>query len=303
MATALRVLIVEDSEDDALLLVRALKRGGLDRAWRRVDDARELAASLDTAEWDCVLSDYTLPTLDAPTALSILKGRGLDVPFLIVSRNVGEDVAVAAMKAGAHDYIMKGNLARLVPAIEREIRDAHERETRRRADGHHRAEARRGAAPPRRLSRRADRAAEPGPLPRPPRACARAEPPARRQIRGPLRGPRPLQDGQRRARARRGRLAARRRLPAAARVRPSGGHARPLRGRRVHDPPRRGRGRGGRRADGRGHPGRAVAPVRPAGGPRSLYDRKPRHPALRLALPDGRRASYERLKPPITRAA
>ncbi|HKC24583.1 MAG TPA: EAL domain-containing protein [Thermoanaerobaculia bacterium] len=134
MATALRVLIVEDSEDDALLLVRALKRGGLDPAWRRVDDARELAAALDTAEWDCVLSDYTLPTLDAPTALSILKGRGLDVPFLIVSRNVGEDVAVAAMKAGAHDYIMKGNLARLVPAIEREIRDAHERETRRRAE-------------------------------------------------------------------------------------------------------------------------------------------------------------------------
>jgi diguanylate cyclase (GGDEF)-like protein/PAS domain S-box-containing protein len=134
MATALHVLIVEDSEDDALLLVRALRRGGLDPAWQRVENARELAAALDSAAWDCVLSDYTLPTLDAPTALSILKARGLDVPFLIVSRNVGEDVAVAAMKAGANDYIMKGNLARLVPAIEREMRDAHERETRRRAE-------------------------------------------------------------------------------------------------------------------------------------------------------------------------
>lgn len=134
MTTPLRVLIVEDLEDDALLLVRELRKGGYDVAFSRVDTAGAMEAELLGKTWDAVVSDYSLPSFDAPSALRVVRASGLDLPFLIVSRNIGEDLAVAAMKAGAHDYIMKTNLARLVPAMERELREAAGREKRRQAE-------------------------------------------------------------------------------------------------------------------------------------------------------------------------
>jgi signal transduction histidine kinase len=126
----LRVLIVEDAEDDALLLVRELRRGGYAVVFERVETEEQMTAALDRQPWDLVLADYALPRFSGPRALALVKGRGLDLPFIIVSGTIGEETAVAAMKAGAHDYLMKGHLARLVPAIQREVGDAEERRQR-----------------------------------------------------------------------------------------------------------------------------------------------------------------------------
>ena len=130
----LSVLIVEDSEDDALLLLRELKRGGYEPTSERVDTPDAMKAVLDTGTWDIVISDYNMPHFTAPAALKLLQNTGLDLPFIVVSGNISEETAVAAMKSGAHDYIMKGNLARLTPAVERELREAEERRARRRAE-------------------------------------------------------------------------------------------------------------------------------------------------------------------------
>jgi two-component system, cell cycle sensor histidine kinase and response regulator CckA len=127
----LRVLIVEDFEDDMLLILRELRRGDYTVEHRRVQTATEMQAALDGMSWDVVLADYTLPTFSAPEALRLLQQQEQDLPFIIVSGTIGEETAVAAMKAGAHDYITKGNLTRLVPAIERELREAAERQKRR----------------------------------------------------------------------------------------------------------------------------------------------------------------------------
>ena len=134
MSRPLRVLIVEDSADDAALLVRELRRGGYDLTCERVDTAGALQAALVKQPWDIVISDYSMPHFDAPAALRLLQESGLDVPFIIVSGAIGEDTAVAAMKAGAHDYLMKGSLARLNPAIERELREAEGRRERKRVE-------------------------------------------------------------------------------------------------------------------------------------------------------------------------
>jgi signal transduction histidine kinase len=134
MAEPLRVLLVEDSEDDATLVVRELKRGGYEPVVERVETADAMRDAMEREPWDLVIADYSLPSFSAPAALALLKQRGLHVPFIIVSGAIGEDTAVAAMKAGAHDYLMKGNLARLVPAIQRELRDADERRRRERAE-------------------------------------------------------------------------------------------------------------------------------------------------------------------------
>src|SRR5918995_6607316 len=121
MEVKLRVLIVEDSEDDALLLVRTLRRGGYDTTWERVDTAADMEAPLDGRDWDLVISDHYMPAFSSSAALGLLRSKGfVDLPFIIVSGQIGEDAAVAAMKAGAHDYLMKDNLARLNSAIERE---------------------------------------------------------------------------------------------------------------------------------------------------------------------------------------
>ena len=120
----LRVLLVEDCEEDALLLMRELRRTGYKLFLERVETAAAMQQQLMEREWDMVISDYSLPKFSAPEALKLLQETGLDLPFIIVSGYIGEDAAVAAMKAGAHDYVMKDNLARLIPAVERELREA-----------------------------------------------------------------------------------------------------------------------------------------------------------------------------------
>ncbi len=127
MNTLLRVLIVEDSEDDALLIARELRRGGLELEFQRVDTAATLQATLDTAIWDIVITDHNLPGFGSEAAILQVRQAGYDLPIIIVSGSIGEEVAVAAMKSGAHDYIMKNNLSRLVPAVERELREAKNR--------------------------------------------------------------------------------------------------------------------------------------------------------------------------------
>jgi diguanylate cyclase (GGDEF)-like protein len=127
MSTALRVLIVEDSEDDALLIARELRKGGLAPEYRRVDTRAALQDALDDAAWDIVITDHNLPGFGSAAAIMQVRQAGYDLPIIIVSGSIGEDVAVAAMKSGAHDYIMKGNLSRLVPAVERELREAANR--------------------------------------------------------------------------------------------------------------------------------------------------------------------------------
>src|SRR5262245_38205451 len=126
----LRVLLVEDSEPDALLISRALFRGGFALEFRRVDTREGLMQALKEGEWDIVLADHSMPQFSAPEALEMVKERGLDIPFIIVSGHIEEETAVAAMQAGAHDYIMKDRLARLLPAVERELREAEVRRAR-----------------------------------------------------------------------------------------------------------------------------------------------------------------------------
>jgi CheY-like chemotaxis protein len=126
----LRVLIVEDSEEDADLLVLELRRGGYEPDFRRVDTPAAMEAALSEREWDVVLSDYSMPSFSVPEALEMVQHRGLDVPFVIVSATIGEEAAVTAMKAGAHDYVLKHNLGRLVPAVRRELRESELRRER-----------------------------------------------------------------------------------------------------------------------------------------------------------------------------
>ncbi len=134
MDRALRVLLVEDSPDDAMLLEVGLRRGGLNCSIARVETLDDLRAELATGNWDVVISDFHLPGFDAGHALAELQASGKDLPFIIVSGVIEADHAVTLLKQGAHDFINKGALARLVPAIERELREAVERASRRRAE-------------------------------------------------------------------------------------------------------------------------------------------------------------------------
>ena len=127
MPTPLRLLIIEDSEDDALLLERELTKNGYDLDSRRVDTPEAMKNALAAKTWDLVISDFVMPHFSGMDALRILQKSRRDIPFIIVSGKVGEESAVEAMRAGANDYIIKGNLARLTPAIEREIRDVKNR--------------------------------------------------------------------------------------------------------------------------------------------------------------------------------
>jgi PAS domain S-box-containing protein len=120
----LRVLIIEDSSTDVKLLVRELRRSIGSIEFECVEDAQSMRAALQRGKWDVVTSDWSMPRFSAPLALSIIHELGLDIPFIIVSGTIGEDAAVDAMRAGARDYVIKGNLGRLVPAIERELREA-----------------------------------------------------------------------------------------------------------------------------------------------------------------------------------
>jgi signal transduction histidine kinase len=130
MEHPLRVLLVEDSEEDALLLVRELRRGGYELIIERVQTADDMRAALERQSWDIVVADYVMPSFSAPAALSLLKESQLDLPFIIVSGTIGEETAVEAMRSGAKDFMIKGKLARLLPAIEREVREAERRRAR-----------------------------------------------------------------------------------------------------------------------------------------------------------------------------
>jgi signal transduction histidine kinase len=123
----LRALIIEDDPNDADLLIRELRRAGYELVTRRVQTAGDLTAALTEAEWDIVLSDYSMPSFGGPEAFALLRKMNLDLPFIIVSGTVGEDAAVESMRMGVHDFILKGRLHRLVGAIERELRDAQGR--------------------------------------------------------------------------------------------------------------------------------------------------------------------------------
>jgi class 3 adenylate cyclase len=127
----LRVLLVEDSEDDAELIVLALRASGYEPQFLRVESARSMAAAFADREWDVVICDYNLPGFSGTAALRLLQESQLDLPFLLVSGTVPEDTAVAAMQSGARDYVMKDNLARLAPAVQRELQEAEERRVRR----------------------------------------------------------------------------------------------------------------------------------------------------------------------------
>ena len=130
----LRALVVEDSSTDAQLLVHELRRSIGSVHFERVEEADEMRAALHREPWDIVISDWSMPNFSALDALAVVAEFAIDLPFIIVSGTIGEEVAVSAMRAGAHDYIIKGNLVRLVPAIERELRDARVRAARRFAE-------------------------------------------------------------------------------------------------------------------------------------------------------------------------
>jgi PAS domain S-box-containing protein len=133
MTRSLRVLVVEDSENDARLIVREIERGGYEVEFERVETRAAMQDHLASRAWDVIVSDYSMPQFSASAALETLKASGLDIPFIIVSGTITEETAIAALKSGAHDFLVKGNLARLVPAIERELRDAEIRRSHREA--------------------------------------------------------------------------------------------------------------------------------------------------------------------------
>jgi anti-anti-sigma factor len=121
--TPLRVLIVDDSEDDARFIVRALKRGGYAPEYERVDTAEAMKSALDRGAWDVILSDFDMPDFDMPSALALRNERRPEAPFIIISGRIGEDAIVTAMKSGAQEYVLKSDLGRLIPALERSLRE------------------------------------------------------------------------------------------------------------------------------------------------------------------------------------
>ncbi len=134
----LRVLVIEDSEFDARVITSLLRGGGFEVTQRRVETAETMRAALAEQPWDIVFSDHQMPSFDAGQALQVLQESGLDLPFIIVSGGIGEETAVALMKAGAHDFLMKGQLGRLLPAVQRELREAQNRVARRASEQRYR---------------------------------------------------------------------------------------------------------------------------------------------------------------------
>ena len=124
MTTALRVLFIEDNEDDLFLTLRELRKGGYDVNWTRVDTRTGMESALHDGAWDLVICDHVMPDFSSARALDVMRERGLDVPFIVVSGVAPEELVTEAMRAGAHDFISKGSLVRLVPAIERELKES-----------------------------------------------------------------------------------------------------------------------------------------------------------------------------------
>jgi signal transduction histidine kinase len=122
--------MVEDSEDDAALLAREIRRGGYEVTLRRVDSRAGMSEAIEREKWDLVISDYSMPHFSGTDALKLLRAKNSEVPFIFVSGTIGEEIAVAALKLGAQDYVMKNNLKRLVPSIQRELREVEQRRER-----------------------------------------------------------------------------------------------------------------------------------------------------------------------------
>jgi len=134
MSKSLRVLIVENSEDDTQLILHELKGGGYEPNFERVDTREEMIEALNKQAWDIILCDYVMPNFSGLEAVKLLQGKELDIPFIVISGKIGEDIVAVTMKAGAHDYIGKGNLMGLAPAIDRELKEAETRKERKRAE-------------------------------------------------------------------------------------------------------------------------------------------------------------------------
>lgn len=120
----LRILIVEDSEEDTLLLLHELEKGGYEIKWKRVDNSQDMGKALDDKEWDVVISDYKMPHFSGPKSLKLFKSKSIDIPFIIISGEISDRKAVELLKNGAQDFIRKDNMARLLPAVERELSEA-----------------------------------------------------------------------------------------------------------------------------------------------------------------------------------
>jgi PAS domain S-box-containing protein len=127
METPLRLLLIEDSESDAALLIRHLEKGGYAVISERIETAEQLESALQEQSWDIIISDYQLPGFDASAALALFTAKGTDIPFIVVSGTIGEETAVSIMKAGAQDYLMKNNLAKLPSVVKRELAEARHR--------------------------------------------------------------------------------------------------------------------------------------------------------------------------------
>jgi len=134
LSTPVCVLVVEDSEDDTSLLLRELCRGGYELTFERVDTPAGMSAALDNKEWDLVICDYSMPHFSGMDALSLLRAKGSEAPFIFLSGTIGEETAIAALKQGAQDYVMKDNLKRLLPAIQRELHEAEQQRERKRLE-------------------------------------------------------------------------------------------------------------------------------------------------------------------------
>jgi signal transduction histidine kinase len=136
MSNPLRLLIIEDSEDDAILVVRELRSGGFSVDYKRVDCEAALSQACDLDKWDLIISDFSMPQFSGTDALKVVRSKSLDVPFIFVSGTMGEETAVRAMRNGAQDYLVKDNLKRLCPAVQRELQEYAERKERRRLEKH-----------------------------------------------------------------------------------------------------------------------------------------------------------------------
>jgi two-component system, cell cycle sensor histidine kinase and response regulator CckA len=134
MTSPLRVLVVEDSVDDTFFIVRELQRGGFNVSFERVETYSAMLEALEDRTWDLVISDYSMPLFGGAAALALYLEKGVDAPFIMVSGAMGEDRAVEMVKAGAHNYVLKDNLTRLVPAVKQELAAAQERRNRRQTE-------------------------------------------------------------------------------------------------------------------------------------------------------------------------
>ena len=137
---SLRVLMVDDSEDDMQLIIRELKKGGYNPVYERVETAAAMKKNLEEKQLDIILCDYEMPKFNAPSAITVLKKANIDIPIIIVSGTIGEETVIECMRLGAQDYIMKGNLSRLCPAIARELKDAEVRSKKKQAESQREAE-------------------------------------------------------------------------------------------------------------------------------------------------------------------